>query len=95
MEFLSRFAIRSVINRFRVFYIMNLRILVLLISLVLGFILLIVGSLGLGIAQSGLPPDSAVPKPIPNNTVVPPNPSESNTQSQSNALKPLPDIPIK
>jgi hypothetical protein len=66
---------------------------VLLISFVTGVILLIIASLGLVIAQEGLPPDNVKPEPIPNNTVVAPNPSPSD--SQPNSLQPLPNIPFK
>ena len=65
----------------------------LLISLVSGVILLLTGSLGLVIAQAGLPSDSVVPEPIPNDTAVPPSPSSPD--SQSNTLQSLPDIPFK
>ena len=70
---------------------MRIMLLLLLISLVSGFILLIIGSLGLVIGQSGLPSPGEVPKPIPNTTGGP----NSTPSNPPNTLKSLPQPPFK
>ena len=72
---------------------MKLMILVILLSLALGFTLLIMGSVGLVIAQSGLPAPGVKPNPVPNTTMVQPNSSQSNPPA--NILQALPRAPFQ
>jgi hypothetical protein len=71
---------------------MGLVYLLLLIACISGLSAWITGSLGLVLAQSGLPPSSEV-RPIPNGTIVARNESQSNPAP--NTLQPIPEAPFK